>query len=470
MRRLPVAVLVALTCLAAPSAQAAPVPVRSWVTTADQTKLLAAQPAVAWQSDPTPGQPVVGVATVQVDDTQRFQTMLGFGASLTDSSASVISALPLTARNALMTSLFSPTQGIGLSYLRQPLGASDFARTPYTYDDGPVDRTLSRFSIAHDEAQVVPLVKQARSLSPGLGVMLSPWSPPAWMKDGGSLYGGSLSAGNETVYAEYLSRSVQAWAADGVPVQAITVQNEPQNANSGYPTSTMSVQQQVDVISALGPRLQAASPTTQVVAWDHNWSDPSYPAAVLEHPASAPWTDGSAWHCYGGDVSAQAAVHELAPTKDVYLTECSGYDGAPDFASNLRFGVHTLLIGGTKGWARTVLPFNLALDPRHGPHVGGCTDCRGVVTVDPTTGAVTKNVEYYWLGHAAKFVRPGAVRIGTTDLGAATVESVAFLNPDGSHVLVVFNQASYEIGYDVSYGGLLAGFHLPPGSVATHVW
>jgi glucosylceramidase len=457
-----------------PGAQAdGPRAVSSWLTTPDQASLLAVQPAVRWGATATPGVPVVAVPTITVDDGQRFQTMSGFGASLTDSSAAVISALPVAQRDALMQSLFSRTRGIGLSYLRQPLGASDFATKPYTYDDLPAgqsDPTLTRFSIAHDGRQMLPLVRQARSLNPSLGVMLSPWSPPAWMKTNGSLNGGSLKPGHEPVLADYLIRSVRAWRAAGVPVDAVTIENEPENATADYPSMVMTSAQQALVIADLGPKLATASPTTAVVAYDHNWSNPSYPLAVLADPAAAPWTDGTAWHCYTGDASAQSVVHDAFPAKDVYFTECSGYDGAPHFATNLKWGIHTLVIGATRNWAKTVIPFNLALDDRHGPTIGGCPDCRGVVTVNSRTGAVTRNVEYWYLGHVARFVRPGAVRIASTDLGVGSVESVAFQNPDGSHVLIVFNGGTGTTNFDVATQGRTAPYSLAPGAVATLTW
>ena len=409
-----------------------------------------------------------------MDDGIRFQQMDGFGASLTDSSAWLLSnRLTPAQRTEAMERLFDPERGIGLSYLRQPVGASDFALHDYTYDDvppGETDPAMDRFSIDHDIPYVLPALREALAHNPGLKVMASPWSAPAWMKSSGSLIGGTLNPEAHDAYAEYLLRYVQAYAAQGVTVDALTLQNEPDFVPAGYPGMQLSAAQAAALVRKLGPALAAAGLRTKLVGYDGNWGDTSYPLALLGDEGANPYLDGTAFHCYTGDPTAQSQVHAAYPTKGIYLTECSGGGWSTDFASNLWWDVHTLVIAACRNWAKTVVKWNLALDENHGPTNGGCQDCRGVVTVDSRTGQVTYNVEYYSLGHASRFVRPGAHRVESTTFGAGDLESVAFLNPDGTKALVVLNGSGRSRGFNLTWNGQALPYALPAGAVATFTW
>jgi glucosylceramidase len=477
-----------------PAAAATGPAISSWVTTPDRSQLLSPGASPVLGSGAPAGAPVV-----TVDPARTYQTMDGFGASITDSSAALLYRLPAAQRDSVMTSLFSVTGGIGLSFLRQPVGASDFVAGPhYTYDDlpaGQTDLTMARFSIAHDEAQILPLLRRARQLNPQLKVMATPWSPPAWMKTGGSLVGGRLKDDPAVVraYALYLVRFVQAYQAAGVPIYALTVQNEPQNRTpDAYPGTDLPVAQEAAVIDQLGPMLRDAGlGAVKILSYDHNWAEhpgdiadaqrlgvdpePNYPYDVLRTSA-ARWIAGTAYHCYAGDVSAQTALHDAFPAKDIWFTECSGFHGNADspakaFSDTLAFHARYLDVGATRNWARTVVNWNLALDPAGKPANGGCgnsTDgvCTGVVTVDGST--VTRNAEFYTLGHLSRFVRPGAVRI---DSGAAgEVLTVAFRNPDGSTVLFADNTAGAARTIGISWTGLTAGYTLAAGAIATLTW
>jgi glucosylceramidase len=410
--------------------------------------------------------------TIDVDERTRYQAMVGFGAALTGSASRLINTgVDAGGRDALLRSLFDAETGIGLSVVRVTMGASDFSRRNYTYADVPADATdptLAGFSIDEERHDVIPVLRAAASVSPGLRVMATPWSAPAWMKTSGSLAGGSLLPDAYPVYARYFRRYVDAMAEAGVPIFAVTVQNEPHH-EAAYPSMRMSAAEQAAFIRGhLGPAL-AGGP--QILAWDHNWSEPQFASAVLADPGAGAYVAGSAFHCYAGVPSGQSAVHDAHPSKDVYLTECSGGGWSTDFGNNLRWNVQQLVIGATRHWARGVLLWNLALDPAHGPTNGGCQNCRGVVTVDPTTGAVTHNVEYFALGHASKFVREGARRIASTTLGAGSIETVAFRNTDGTKVLVALNSADRgESAFRVRAGGRTFAYTLPARSVATFRW
>jgi glucosylceramidase len=462
-----------------------------WVTTPDGTELLADRGTVAF------GAPTTTVPTVVVDPGRTYQTMTGFGASITDSSAAVLYGLSPAARDQAMTSLFSPAGGDGLDFLRQPIGASDFTDEPsYTYDDVPAGQTdygLRHFSVAHDQTQILPLLRQAERLNPHLTMLATPWSPPAWMKTGGSLIGGRLIDKPEIyrAYAAYLVKFVQAYRAEGVHVDLLTVQNEPQNVKPSIPGTDMSSAQEAKVIEQLGPMLRAAGLHTQILGYDHNWMEhpgdvantppdetadiDHYPQNLLADPA-ARWIAGTAYHCYSGDPSAMTVLHSEFPSKDIYFTECSGSQSsnpANTFSDTLRWHARNLIIGNTRNWAKSVVNWNIALDETGGPHTNGCTGCTGVLTVAPD-GTVTRNAEYYTLGHVARFVRPGAVRIASTSFGTTgwngQLMDVAFVNPDGSTVLVAHNENDNPQTFAVREGDKSFSYTLPGGALATFVW
>jgi len=339
---------------------------------------------------------------------------------------------------------------------------------------GETDFALEHFSIAPNRDAVLPVVKQALALNPQLTVMASPWSAPAWMKTTGSLIKGTLRDDAYDAYAAYLRAYVDAYAAEGVPIWAITVQNEPHNEPDSYPGMRLEPAQRARFLgSHLGPLFERAGIPTLILDWDHNWDEPESPLAVLADPAAKKYVGGVAWHCYAGEVATQSRVHDRYPDVDAYFTECSGGGWAPNFADNLKGNVQHLIVGSTRNWARGVLLWNLALDEKHGPHAGGCGDCRGVVTIDSATGRVTRNVEYYALGHASRFVRPGARRIESTS-GIVGLESVAFRNADDSTVLIVVNGAgearTFLVRALVRAADRAFSYTLPPGAVATFRW
>jgi glucosylceramidase len=489
-----------LGVLAAPSAQAlgdagggpSSPPVKVWITTADGQQKLAEQAPVAFSPSPPADE------TVTVDPTRTFQTMTGFGGSITDSSAAVLYSLSPSARDAALHLLFDPATGDGLDFLRQPIGASDFTATQdYTFDDlppGQTDYFQHHFSIAHDEAEILPLLRAAERINPRLTIMATPWSPPAWMKTGDSLIGGRLIDDPKIYfsYALYLLKFVEAYRAQGVPVSAMTVQNEPQNRTPGtYPGTDLPAIQEEKVIADLGPMLRAAGLRTKILAYDHNWAEHpndiastppdetsdtnDYAQEVLSSPAGR-WVSGVSYHCYFGDPSAMTALHQQFPDQGIYETECSGSqssDPANTFSDTLKWHARNLEIGSTRNWSQTVVNWNVALDPSGGPHVGGCGTCTGILTVGPGD-TVTPDAEYYALGHLSRFVQPGAVRIASTSFGTTgwngQIMDVAFVNPDGSTALVAHNENDNPQSFSVSENGQSFDYTLPGDSLATFVW
>lgn len=462
-----VVLLVMLAAYAPHRTLAAGETVGVWMTTADQSRLLAQQANVAFGPDN-------GSAsyTIDVNEGTTYQTMDGFGAAFTDSSAWLVYTRMSTAqRNTLMQRLFgSGANDIGLSMVRQPMGASDFTVNglDYTYDDTCC--TVNDFTIGHDTATIIPVLQQAKALNPNLKIIGTPWSAPAWMKNNNSLFGGTLNTGQYADYATYFVKYVQAYAAQGLPIYAVTLQNEPHHETGTYPSMRMEPAEQANFVkNNLGPAFANNGIGTKIIVWDHNWDEPNYPIAVLNDAAARPYIAGSAFHCYAGAVGAQSQTRDAYPDKGIWFTECSGGQWATDFGSNLKWNMQNLIIGSIRNWAKGVTFWNMALDQNFGPQNGGCTDCRGVVRIDSTNGSVAYNVEYYVLGHASKFVAPGAVRIASSSYSNG-IETVAFRNPNGSKALIALNATSASTSFKVRWGGQAFTYTLPAGAVATFTW
>jgi glucosylceramidase len=444
--------------------------VQTLLSTADHTKTLSHEPNLTMAPLGTTAAP-----TISVDADTTYQRMIGFGAAMTDASAYLMAeVMSATQREALLQELFGRPSGLGLSFVRVPFGASDFSLTQYSYDDmpaGQTDPSLANFSLAAaDRMDKLPVLQRALAINPQLFIMGTPWSPPGWMKTPASLIGGTLNTSAYGSFAEYLARAVEAYDSAGVAIGAISVQNEPDNDPTDYPGMLLEAPARAMVIGGyVGPRFARLAPSTEIWDWDHNWDTPSSPLSVLGDGTAGPYVQGVAWHCYAGDVSAQSQVKAAYPDKDVYTTECSGGDWSTDYPTNLRWFVGTMIIGATRNWARAVAFWNLALDPHDGPHTGGCTDCRGVVTID-STGGVTRNVEYVALAHASLFVRPGAARIASTS-GVDSLLTVAFQNADDhSTVLLVLNSGHATQSFAVRSGANGFQYTLPGAAVVTFSW
>jgi glucosylceramidase len=299
--------------------------------------------------------------------------------------------------------------------------------------------------------------------------MASPWSPPGWMKTSDSLVTGTLRDDAYRPFAAYLRRTVQDFAAEVGPVDYLSIQNEPDFEPDSYPGLRLSAAQRARAITLLGPDLARAELKTRILDWDHNWDLPEQPLGVLADPAASRYVAGVAWHCYKGDVPAQSVVRDKHPDKDVFFTECSGGEWSKAWPDSWAWTMRNLVIGAPRHWARGVLMWNLALDEKYGPHLGGCDNCRGIVTIDSNTGSVTPNVEYYAFGHASRFVARGARRIAS-DTRPGGVETVAFRNPDGTRVLLAFNAGAQAETVTVQADGGHFAYPLPPNAAATFRW
>ena len=417
-----------------------------------------------------------GGQVVTVNENTRYQQFTGAGASFTDTAAWLMNssgALSASTRSTLMTNLFSPTAGIGLDFLRNPLGASDLARYSYTFDDMPAGQTdpgLANFSISHDLADVLPLTKQAQQLNPGLKVMASPWTAPPWMKDNGAYSQGYLQSQYYAAYAQYFVKYLQAYKAQGVPIDYVSVQNEP-TCCSGYPSMQWNGSG-LDYFTGtdLLPALHSAGLSTKVLALDWNPdSYASYGAPTVDDAAvrNDPLFGGIAWHGYEGSVTTQTDIHNQYPGVDAFDTEHSG----GTWIGNQQQEDMNNIIDYTRNWGKSVVKWSLAVDQNMGPHNGGCGTCTGLITVhngDSRSGQVDYNIEYYDMGQLTKFVKPGAYRIDST--ANASVPNVAWLNPDGSKALVAYNESGGTQTLTVNWGNEHFSYSLPAQTSATFTW
>lgn len=437
-----------------------------WLTNSSQSKKLQPQSTVNFSAT------VAGDDPIHVDETQVYQQIEGFGAAFTDSAAYLLNQVAKpSARQEVLERLFlREGAGIGVSFVRCPMGSSDLARSHYSYDDLPAGQTdvgLAKFSIAHDEVDIIPLLLEAQMLNPQLKIMASPWSPPGWMKDSGSLIGGSLLSGMYGPFASYFVKYVQAYAAKGIVIDYVSLQNEPLYLPGDYPGMRMDAAAQIAVLKGhLLPDFFSAGLDTRVLVYDHNWDRPDYPDDVLRDGSllASSQVAGIAWHGYGGTPGVMTSLGNKYPTKGNYQTELSGGTWISDqVKSDFETITHAM-----RNWSKAFVKWSLALDQNRGPHSGGCGTCSPLVTVSRPAGTVAYAIDFYTLGHFSKFVLPGASRIFSSN-GPGIVTS-GFKNPDGSKALVAYNEAATPRTIEVRWGTQSFSYPLPGLTGATFTW
>ncbi|MFM7851691.1 MAG: glycoside hydrolase family 30 protein [Flammeovirgaceae bacterium] len=437
-----------------------------WVTYADKTKLLSKQPNIPFSS-------VAKTASIiQIDTGITYQTIDGFGYTLTGGSAQLIQQkISDKNREALLKELFHAS-GMGISYLRISIGSSDLDEKVFSYDDlpnGQSDEDLEHFSLKPDRLYLVPTLQQILQINPSIKLMASPWSAPAWMKNNQSPKGGSLLPRYYDSYANYFVKYLQGMKAEGITIDAITIQNEPEHPGN-LPSMTMTSNEQLEFIkSHLGPAFKTHQITTKIIIYDHNCDHPEYPLAILSDKAAKKYIDGTAFHLYLGDVNALKKVHELHPDKNIYFTE-QWTSGHGDFGVDLAWHVKNLIIGAMRNWSRTVLEWNVASDENYNPHTpqGGCTLCQGAITINSATGKIERNVSYFIIAQAAKFLPPGSIRIFSSEV--AELPNVAFITPEQKKVLIVLNDSADEKKIAIKYNGSFLNMSLPAKGVASIVF
>ncbi len=487
--------LVALAALNATFLFAQPGQIESWITNPDRTALFEKQPEVVSFSEKSNGR---GGSTIVIDDSQQMQTIDGFGFALTGGSAELLMKMSSNERAKILKELFAwDDKNIGISYIRLSIGASDMNSFVFSYDDlqkGETDFELKKFSLAQDYKDVIPVMKEILAINPAIKILGSPWSAPAWMKTNNDVRGGRLKTECYGVYTLYFVKYVQAMKNAGISIDAITIQNEPVNSRN-TPSMTWFENEQAEFIkNNLGPAFEKAGINTKIILFDHNGDRPDYPLSLLNDPEVAKYADGSGFHNYVGDIAAALRlVHIARPDKNLYFTEqmVTERPGNPEI--NIANPVKNLILRTTQNWSRNVILWNLAADPLNDPHTdnGGCSMCQGAITINGDI--VTRNIAFYTVAHASKFVRPGSVRIGSTNRGDKTVglyedeqrpgvfraalienmeilPNVAFRTPEGKIVLIVVNDTFSANSFRIQWNGKFAGIRLNPGAVGTYVW
>ena len=406
--------------------------------------------------------------SITVDPETIYQEIDGFGFSLTGGSALHLNNMSDAARAEILNDIFN-TENTGVSYLRVSIGASDLDAEAFSYNDlpeGETDENLNNFSIAKDQEYLIPVLTEILAINPNIKIMGSPWSAPTWMKTNNSSIGGSLLPEYYTTYANYFVKYIEAYEAEGITIDAITVQNEPLH-DGNNPSMYMEALDQADFVkNHLGPAFQAANINTKIIVWDHNADNPSYPITVFNDPVANQYIDGSAFHLYNGSINNLSNVHTAYPNKNLYFTE-QWVGVNSEFDDNLLWHTRELIIGGTRNWCKTVLEWNLASNSALEPHTpGGCTECLGALTINGNT--VQKNVAYFVIAHASKFVIPGSVRVKSnydTDL-----PNVAFKTPSGNIVVIVVNNSTIDKSFNIKTPNESVSTTLNAGAVGTYVW
>lgn len=436
-----------------------------WLTTPDKTALLSRQPSLTFQTSNASSSNAIAI-----DPDKTYQSIDGFGFALTGGSAQHLINMKGDERKKILQELFArDDNSIGISYLRLSIGASDLNDHVFSYDDLPAGQTdiaLTKFDLGQDKKDVIPVLKEILAINPRIKILGSPWSAPTWMKTNSNIQGGRLKEEYYAAYANYFVKYITQMRQQGIHIDAVTLQNEPFN-DGNTPSMQMFAKEQARFIkNSVGPAFKANKIDTKIVLYDHNCDAPEYPMAVLADSLANQYIDGSGFHLYAGPITALSKVHDAFPNKNVYFTEMMATSRNGNF--NIASPVDRILIGATRNWSKNVILWNLAANSAFQPHTdnGGCPFCQGAITIDGDK--IERNVAYYVIGHASKFVTQNAVRVESTSTGDLT--NVAFKTQEGNVVLIVANKGKQAQLFSIGYRNKQATTTLDAGAVATYVW
>ena len=405
--------------------------------------------------------------TIYLKPEKKFQEILGFGAAFTDAACSTFNQIEANSRARLFHELFDGKE-MGLNVCRSCIGASDYSATVYSFDDGDADAELKRFSIEHDRAYILPMLRLARKINPDLFLFSSPWSPPGWMKSNGSMLGGNMQRKYMSSYAHYFLKFLRAYEAEGVPVQAVTVQNEVDTDQDGrMPACAWPQEYEADFVRFfLGPLLEKEGVKTKIWLLDHNYNLWGRALDELELPDLRKYAGGIAWHGYVGQPEAMTRVHDAYPDVGAYWTEGGPEYSAPDYLADWAQWGKTFT-GILRNWSRSITAWNLALDEVGKPNVGPFS-CGGLVSFNGKTKEITRSGQYWALGHFSRCIKRGAKRIDS-QANLKDIDHVAFENPDGQRVLVLTNSGAAR-KTTLQIGGQQAELDLERSSMTTIAW
>lgn len=412
--------------------------------------------------------------TITVNPSQTYQDIDGFGFAITSTAAYNLLKMSEVDRKGFLTKVFSPAYGYGCSYVRIPIGTSDYALSEYTCCDTP---GIENFALTDEETKyIIPVMKEILAINPDVKVMSAPWTAPRWMKTNGNWTSGELKTEYYQDYATYFVKWIQAFAANGINITAITPQNEPLNRGNSA-SMYMGWEQQRDFIKqALGPKLRQAGLSTQIYLFDHNYnydndaSQSHYPLKVYEDADAAQYITGAAYHNYGGSASEMTYVHNQRPDKQLLFTEWTAGTWSHDVSiREVMDDTRNLVFDVVKNWGRGAMVWNLMLDSKRGPYrPGGCSTGNGAVDLMDDNRTIRYNSFYYTMCLAASAVRPGAKRVEASG-SADNINYVAFKNPDGFG-LVITNKADKARSLTVTDGSHTFVVSLPAKSAVSCRW
>ena len=434
--------------------------ISAWVT--EGRNRLIQRSGIRWHAaSATPPTPAI-----VLNPEKEFQTISGFGAAFTDAACYTFNRLSPSTRESLFHELFHPSE-MGLNVCRTCIGASDYSTMVYSYDEGEPDPELKRFSIEHDRQYILPMLREARKASPDLFLFSTPWSPPGWMKAGGSMLGGSMRRHNMPAYAQYFAKFLQAYAKEGVPIQAVTVQNEVDTDQDGrMPACIWPQEYELDFVRQnLGPVLREQGLSTKIWILDHNYNLWGRAVAELDNPGLRKYCNAIAWHGYVGTPEMMSRAHEAHPDAEMHWTEGGPDYTSPDYLTDWAKWGETFIVV-LRNWCESITGWNLALDEHGQPNIGPFP-CGGVVTIDSQTREITRSGQYWAFAHFGRAIQRGARRFDSE--GAVTgVNHAAFSNPNGTQVLIVANSGTAQT-VAVQMGTMEAEIDLNKDSLTTWV-
>jgi glucosylceramidase len=405
--------------------------------------------------------------TIELDLGQRHQEILGFGAAFTDASCYIFHHLTADLRAKILHDLFNPSE-MALSVCRTCIGASDYSTELFSYDEGAPDPELKRFSIDHDKSYVLPMLREARETNPNLFLFSSPWSPPGWMKANNSMLGGCIRKTFFSSYAQHFVKFLQAYAAEGVPIQAITSQNEVDTDQDGrMPACVWGQEYEIEFIAKhLGPALEKAGLSTKIWLLDHNYNLWGRVICSLDEADVKKYCGAVAWHGYAGTANMISKVHAAHPEVAMHWTEGGPDYTSPTYSTDWASWAHAFT-EAMQNWCSSIIGWNLALDERGRPNIGPF-NCGGLITIHSQTKEVSKSGQYWALAHFSRLIRRGARRFATSG-NLSDLDHIAFENPDGRRVLVITNPKSSRTVH-VRSGAMVARVSLDSDSVNTLEW
>ena len=436
-------------------------PISAWVTSDNER--FASSPSIAWG----PSSASAGAEQLQLTPQMRYQEILGFGGAFTDAACYTFNRLSPSAREQLFDEMFHPSQ-MGLSVGRVCVGSSDYATKVYSFDEGEADPELTRFSIEHDREYILPVLRQVRTVNPDLFLFSSPWSPPGWMKFNGSMLGGSMRNHYLAAYAKYYLKFLKAYAAEQVPVQALTSQNEVDTDQDGrMPACIWPQEYEIQFVrDHLGPLLETSNMSTKIWVLDHNYNLWGRAICTLDDAKLRKYSNAVAWHGYVGAPEMMSKVHEVYPEVEMHWTE-----GGPDYKDPAYLSDWSkwsaTFSGILRNWCRSITSWNLALDEIGRPNVGPFS-CGGVVTIHSQTAEISRSGQFWALAHYSRVIRRGAHRF-QSESALADLQHVAFENSDGTQALILTNAGSART-IELKLASYSASIRLKANSVTTLAW